>query len=219
MPRLSKQECLGNKAGSFRIQGRIAFAPSALYPPTTKGPYVFKKTIKFKDLDGNPVEEDFYFNLNAPEIAEMELEKEGGMHAYLQEITEGGNPGKIMSTFKMFLERSIGRRSEDGRRLLKSQEITDDFMMSDAYSEFFLELVTNSKMAATFVNGILPEGLAERLAQQTGDAPDMPAWIREDREPTKEELMAMDKMEMVLAMQHIKKKPESEQGETDPPAE
>lgn len=172
---------------------------------------MLKKTITFQDLDGNDVTEDFYFSLNKAEIAEMELSHPGGLGAYLNEIVETNDGAAIISTFKMILEKAVGRRSEDGRRLIKNQDVVNDFMQSDAYSVLFMELVTDGEAAAKFVEAIVPQDMKDILssekplvdiplpdkAEETKD--DRPAWIRDDREPTKEEMASMSKDELLEA--------------------
>lgn len=155
---------------------------------------MLKKTIKFSDLDGNEVTEEFYFRLNKAEIAEMELSHEGSFSAYLKTIIESQDGGKIIAAFKQILLASVGRRSEDGRRFIKNQEIRDDFEQSEAYSELFMELVTNADAASAFIRGIVPSDLQKEVETELPVAqaePETPAYIRENREPTKEELKSM----------------------------
>lgn len=51
-----------------------------------------------------------------------------------------------------------GVKSEDGRRFMKSEEISRSFMESPAYEILFEELVTNDKAAADFVNAVMNVG-------------------------------------------------------------
>jgi hypothetical protein len=134
---------------------------------------VLKKTITFNDLDGNPVTEDFYFHLNKAEIAELQYGMEGGLSAHLREIANSGNPGLLLSTFKGLILKTVGRRSEDGRRFVKNQEITDDFAQTDAYASMFMELCTNANAAAEFINSVVPADLlaeAQALEAQAASA-------------------------------------------------
>jgi len=85
---------------------------------------MLKKTITYKDLDGNDVTEDFYFNLNKAEIAEMEMMEAGGLSTKLRRIVETNDQREIMIAFKSIIMQTIGRRSEDGRRFEKSERIT-----------------------------------------------------------------------------------------------
>lgn len=124
---------------------------------------MLKKTIVFKDLDDNDVSEDFYFNLSKAELAEMELSRKGGLSGYLEEITKTEDAGKLIALFKDIIKMSVGVRDENGRRFVKSQEITDSFIQTDAYSELFMELATQSDAAVAFITGLVPAGLEEEL--------------------------------------------------------
>lgn len=167
---------------------------------------MLKKTITYNDLDGNPVTEDFYFNLNKAEIAEMELSYEGGLSAHLQKVIETRNGAEVIAAFKNILVLAIGRRSEDNRRFVKSQEITQEFLETEAYSVLFMELVTNAESAANFIEGIMPPDMVAQLQQAMGtedvqlpEEKEVPAYIRENRTPTKAELQAMSKEELAEA--------------------
>lgn len=159
---------------------------------------MLKKTMTYKDLDGNPVTEDFYFNLTKAEIAELELSATGGsLHDHLTKIVEAEDGGEIIKTFKQIIMMAVGRRSEDGRRFIKTDEIRDEFAQTDAYSELFMSLVTNAEDGAAFIRGIVPVDLLEEFdkGQPVTDLKlpeqEEPAWIKENREPTQEEVKTM----------------------------
>lgn len=130
---------------------------------------MLKKTIKYTDFNGNEVTEDFYFNLTKAEVAEMELGAsrldadgniKGGMQDLLAEIVASGSGQRIMDTFKEILARSYGMRSEDGKRFIKSKDLFEEFTQSAAYSEFFMELITDADAASSFIKAVMPADLA-----------------------------------------------------------
>lgn len=135
---------------------------------------MLKKTITFKDLDDNDVTEDFYFNLTKAELAELELSRKGGLTAHLQQIIKDGDGGVIMATFKELISKSVGRRSEDGRRFIKNQEITDEFLQSNAYSEMFLGLVTSADDGAAFIRAIVPKDMLDAVDAGQPAIPGLP---------------------------------------------
>lgn len=159
---------------------------------------MLKKTITFKDLDGNELTEDFYFNLTKAELAELELgQSGGGMMAHLKRIVEAEDGGQIIGTFKRIILMSVGKRSEDNRRFIKNQEIVDDFAQTDAYTKLFMELCTDAEKGAEFIRGIVPQDLVEDVAAgrpvtdltaSLDQNVEEPAWIREGRVPTEKEL-------------------------------
>lgn len=154
------------------------------------------KTIKFLDLDDNEVEETFYFNLSQAEITEMELSKKGGLSAYLLGIIASEDGELIMAAFKDLICKSVGKRSMDGRRFIKNQEVVDEFVQSDAYSKFFMELVTDAGAASDFINGVVASAMKDNSLAEVKPITDVslpepaeqPAWVTEGRTPTPEEL-------------------------------
>lgn len=118
---------------------------------------MLKKTIIFEDYNGEQRTEDHYFNLSKAELSEMELMTEGGFSKYIDKIIKAKNIPELTSTFKDIIMKSYGVKSDDGKRFIKKKELTEEFMQTEAYSELFMELITDSKAAADFMNGIIPK--------------------------------------------------------------
>jgi hypothetical protein len=118
---------------------------------------MFKKSIAYVDYDGNERNETFYFNLSKAELAEMELSTEGGLEKLIQKIVEEKDGKKIIELFKTVILKSYGEKSADGRRFVKSQELSESFSQTEAYVELFMELSTSADAASAFFNGIVPK--------------------------------------------------------------
>ena len=117
---------------------------------------MLKKTITYKDYNGVERTEDFMFNLTKAEILEMQLTKDGGMDAAIKKIVDAKDAAEIMKVFKDLIVKSYGIVSDDGRRFIKSKEISDSFAQTEAFSMLFMELATDTDAASAFVNGIVP---------------------------------------------------------------
>ena len=124
---------------------------------------MYKKTITYPDYNGEEIKEDFYFNLTKAEILEMQLEKEGGLAEKIQAIVDSKNVPELIKIFKELILRSYGKKSDDGKRFIKSPELSREFTQTEAYSELFMELATDSDAASAFLNGIIPANLAKEL--------------------------------------------------------
>ena len=109
------------------------------------------------DFNNEEREEDFYFNLNEAELAEMQLTTDGGMDEKIQKIIDAKDTKEIIALFKDLLLKSYGVKSADGKRFVKNQEIRDAFEFSAAYPVLFMQLATDAEAASAFVNGILPK--------------------------------------------------------------
>lgn len=116
---------------------------------------MLKKIISYTDYDGNEREESFYFNLTESEIIEMEFSTTGGLTQMIEKIVETRDSTRIMSIFKEIILKSYGEKSADGRRFVKSREISEAFSQTPAYNKLFMELVTDAKKASDFVNGLV----------------------------------------------------------------
>lgn len=117
---------------------------------------MFKKSIKYTDFDGNERKEDFYFNLTKAELLEMQLSMEGGLQGHLERIIKTQSQPELIKMFKEIIMRAYGEKSPDGKRFMKSDEIRQNFECTEAYSELFMELATDSDAAAEFINALLP---------------------------------------------------------------
>ncbi len=130
---------------------------------------MLKKEITYTDYDGNERTETHYFNLSKAEMLDMELFTEGGYANMLERVMKENDQVALIKLFKELVMKSYGKKSDDGRRFMKSQEILDDFMQSEAFSVFYMELATSSEAAAEFANGIMPADLraeVEKIAPE-----------------------------------------------------
>lgn len=127
---------------------------------------MLKKTINYTDYNGMERKEDFYFNLNKAEVAEMELSTEGGLAEMIQKIVSSKDTPSIVKIFKDLILKAYGEKTPDGKRFVKSKELSDAFAQTEAYSELFMELATDAETASAFVNGIMPTdfGVSNTLA-------------------------------------------------------
>lgn len=118
------------------------------------------KTVKYTDYNGLEREEKFYFNLTEAEVSEWELSVDGGFGQKIKEIINANNMPQLIKVFKELLLKSYGEKTIDGKRFRKTddngQPLSIAFSETQAYSELYMELATDDKAAAEFVNGIMP---------------------------------------------------------------
>lgn len=124
---------------------------------------MLKKTIKYTDFNDNEITEDFYFNLNKAELIEMETKTNGGMKAKLERLINTRDISAIMEIFKEIITSSYGVKSDDGKQFIKDDALTKAFVQSNAYSELYIELATNSDAAIDFITHIIPSDLSKQI--------------------------------------------------------
>lgn len=127
---------------------------------------MIKKTVTYEDFDGNERTEDFYFHLTEQELTEWELSVDGGLSGVLSRIMNSKDNKKLIEIFKDLLIRSYGVKTPDGRGFVKNQEVLNDFIYTQAFSDIYMELATDDNAASEFVNGIIPAKLAAEARQE-----------------------------------------------------
>ena len=122
---------------------------------------MLKKTITYTDYNDVNRTEDFYFNLNEAELTEMQLTTEGGLDKRLEKIIKSESVPEIFKIFKGIVLQSYGEKSADGKRFIKSPELSEAFAQSEAYNVLFMELAKDEESIAAFVNGLIPKSLRQ----------------------------------------------------------
>lgn len=123
---------------------------------------MLKKTITYTDYNGIERKEEFLFNLTKAELMEMEMSVNGGLTEKIQKIVEKQDAPAILKTFKDLILKAYGEKSEDGKRFIKNDELSEAFAQTEAYSILFMELATDADAASKFVNGIVPADASQQ---------------------------------------------------------
>lgn len=127
---------------------------------------MLKKTVTYTDFDGNERTEELYFNLTKAELMELQMSEIGGLEKRLKGIIMAQNGVEIMKFFKDIFLNSYGVKSPDGRRFIKNDEVRTDFEQTEAYSQLFMELVTDADKMADFIKGVIPSDLAGQVDEE-----------------------------------------------------
>lgn len=127
---------------------------------------MIKENIAYTDYNGVERKEDFYFNLTKAEIMEMEMSTKGGLAEMIQRIIAAQDQPAIIKIFKDLIIKSYGVKSADGKRFIKNDEVVEEFVQTEAFSQLFMKLATDPDAAAKFVNGIVPADMAKQMAEQ-----------------------------------------------------
>ena len=117
---------------------------------------MIKKTITYTDYNGLERTEDFRFNITEAEALEMEMSTTGGYCDMIRRVVAAQDMPTIIKVFKDFIFKAYGEKSPDGKRFVKSEELSTAFSQTDAYSQLYMELATDADKAAEFINGVIP---------------------------------------------------------------
>nr|DAM93533.1 MAG TPA: hypothetical protein [Caudoviricetes sp.] len=126
---------------------------------------MLKKTYTYKDYNEVERTETFYFHFTEAEILDMEMSAEGGFAERVQRIIDAKDQAALMRLIKKFVIDAYGVKSDDGKRFIKNDEVKTAFLECPAFSDIFMDMVTNDELAAEFVNGVIPDTMKKRFAE------------------------------------------------------
>lgn len=117
---------------------------------------MIKRIIRYTDYNDEVREEPFYFNINKLEYHDLDNSIPGGVQRMMQTLVEKKDVSGVINVIRTFVEKAYGVKSPDGKRMIKNQEVLDEFVQSEAYVVLLEELTADAKDAAEFLAGILP---------------------------------------------------------------
>lgn len=124
---------------------------------------MFTKTITYTDFNGVERKEAFYFNLSENEVVEMEFGTNGGYTELLNKIIAAKDQESLLKEIKKFILKAYGEKSSDGRRFMKSEEISRAFSETPAFTKLYMEFLFNDLAFAEFVNAIIPTNVSNTI--------------------------------------------------------
>lgn len=137
---------------------------------------MFSDTITYTDFDGNERSETFFFNISETEGLKFLTSVEGGYDVYLQKVLDEFDAlnnsddnakveavTKVIDIYEDIILAGYGEKSDDGKRFMKSPEITNNFKCSAAYDALIGKFLDDPEYGLKFMVGVLPNktGMSE----------------------------------------------------------
>ena len=126
---------------------------------------MYKITETYTDYDDNQRTEDFYFNYSEAELTDLQFSVSGGLAGMIDKIIKTNDMPKLVELFRELIQKAYGEKSNDGRRFMKSPELTKEFTETVAYSQIYMRLATDSKAAQEFINKVVPKSMKDKMQQ------------------------------------------------------
>lgn len=135
---------------------------------------MIKQTIKYVDFDGKEQEDVVYFNMTRTELLDFYLNlpddltedlknpNEVDVEKFGARMLEKMGRSGIFDFVKTLVFKAYGVKSEDGRRFIKSEQLSTEFTQTLAYDEFIIDLFSDDNKVNAFVNGIMPANVAAK---------------------------------------------------------
>lgn len=121
---------------------------------------MIKETLTYKDYNGEERTEDRYFHMTKIEWLRFD-KKYGGMKEYIAKAIRDNDEYGILNLLEDLVRTAYGEKSSDGVRFVKSQELLDRFMQTEAYSDMIIGFLTDTEKGIAFFNRLAPADLNE----------------------------------------------------------
>lgn len=123
---------------------------------------MFVYNSKYVDYNGVERREDYYFNLNESELIDAEYDEKGSLSSILTNIVKTNDQGSLIRMFKHLILKSYGEKSVDGKRFIKSEELSTQFSQTEAFNMMYMKCVTDDQFANKFIENIIPKAVTEK---------------------------------------------------------
>ncbi len=133
--------------------------------------------VNYTDVEGNNVEETLLFHMSSRDWIKADEEKRsvGGYSEYIASYISGDDtsPANVLIVLEDVIKRSYGVRSEDGKKFIRTQEVTDEFLNSLAYDAFLDDLLFRDGLSKDFIQSVLPKNveIPEGMNDASGATP------------------------------------------------
>lgn len=115
-----------------------------------------KHVTKLTNLNDELVEVESYFNLNAKEALELNDKYGGDLEKYWNEQIKNENASALLNALEDIVLSAYGKKSEDGLRFIKSDEIREEFKSTLEFDQIILDLLTTPDLAQEFIKQVIP---------------------------------------------------------------
>lgn len=125
---------------------------------------MLKRTFTYTGPDGNEHKDTWYFSLSKADLLKLNMGSFGGLEDLMKRLVREDRPKEIVDMFESMILSSVGEKSPDGRRFIRSKEIQEDFYQTDAYSQLFCELVQSGEKLKEFILSVVPDDVRQQVA-------------------------------------------------------
>lgn len=132
---------------------------------------MLKETVTYTDYDGKERTEDLYFNLEKHELIDLAFDlpddiivadEETGEIKENHMVEKLGDKG-IYKFIKNVIKKAYGVKSADGRRFIKSDELTLEFTQTPMYDSILTKLTSDNDAATKFITTVIPANAVKDL--------------------------------------------------------
>lgn len=108
---------------------------------------MLKQKVTYINKAGELAEATVLLHLSAGDVYELDMRTERGMLNYVNKIIADKNHQAMIDLFEDIVSTAYGKRSQDGKKFEKSEQIKQDFAKSRVFKALIKELSARSPKA------------------------------------------------------------------------
>lgn len=171
------------------------------------------KTITYTDFNDNERTEDFYFHLSEREIMNLHTKYDGGLDGAIEAMVQSNDIHELLAVLQEIILLSYGVKSADGKSFVKSDEVKQQFEYSAAFSELYLDLLSDEQNAVDFIKNLLPTKAQKRIEELEAEAKPKPDVVQTVSVPDAGQVSAEDTLVTLKQVDFMRSKLQGEQFE------
>lgn len=122
------------------------------------------REVTYIDYNGDEQTEKYYFDLTVPEMLELSFSSAGDIQSTLERLSNSRKVGEIFSIIQTLIFKSVGVKSDDGKRFVKNEEVLNDFKQSRGYESFLMKMMQDTDYASKFIEQLIPQDRIQQIA-------------------------------------------------------
>lgn len=122
------------------------------------------REVTYIDYNGDEQTEKYYFDLTVPEMLELSFSSAGDIQSTLERLSNSRKVGEIFNIIQTLIFKSVGVKSDDGKRFVKNEEVLNDFKQSRGYESFLMKMMQDTDYASKFIEQLIPQDRIKQIA-------------------------------------------------------
>lgn len=122
------------------------------------------REVTYIDYNGDEQTEKYYFDLTVPEMLELSFSSAGDIQSTLERLSNSRKVGEIFNIIQTLIFKSVGVKSDDGKRFVKNEDVLNDFKQSRGYESFLMKMMQDTDYASKFIEQLIPQDRIRQIA-------------------------------------------------------
>ena len=122
------------------------------------------REVTYIDYNDDEQTEKYYFDLTIPEMLELSFSSAGDIQSTLERLSNSRKVGEIFDIIQTLIFKSVGGKSDDGKRFVKNEEVLNDFKQSRGYESFLMKMMQDTEYASKFIEQLIPQDRIQQIA-------------------------------------------------------